>query len=127
MGKYQARQAPPPQRPYNVHPIWRGIGCLLVLFGPPLSLALGHLLVEMNSQEGWYRIPRDLMTRFVVPGVNFVVPHLYATLLAGGLLMVLGIGVIMIIYALMYSILGPKRYGPMDSPPVRRTSTKSKR
>lgn len=118
MGKYKTHQAAPPPRPYEIHPIWRGIGCILLLVGPPVAFAAGHLLVDENLRRGWYPLPRDFMNTVVIPEINFPLTHFYASLVAGGVLLVLGLGLLMLLYAIVYSVAGPGR-NPLDAPPVR--------
>ena len=119
MGKYGKRQVPPPQRPWQVHPIWRGIGCLLVLIGPPLAFSAAHYLVEMNFEYGWLPVPGDFRQPFTIPFVDYILPHALASLLVAVILLLLGFAIIMIVYSTIYAILGPSRYGPLDSPPIR--------
>ena len=127
MAKYSSRQQPPPPRPYKIHPIWRGIGCLLVLIGPPLAFLIAHLLVDMNIENGWYPIPGELMRPYTIPGIGYTLSHLYATLIVAMVLILFGIALIMIVYTTVYSLMGPKRYGPLDAPPVREMPHKKKR
>jgi hypothetical protein len=43
-------------------------------------------------------------------------------------LLVLGFGVIMMIYSMVYYSMGPRRYSPLDSPEIRdRSKKRSKR
>ncbi len=118
MGKYKTHQTAPPPRPYDIHPIWRGIGCLLVLIGPPVAFAAAHLLVDENLRQGWYPLPRDLMRTFVVPGINYPLAHFYASLVVAAVLLFLGLGLLMLLYTIVYSVAGPGR-NPLDAPPVR--------
>ncbi|MFM8322040.1 MAG: hypothetical protein ACKOC5_14100 [Chloroflexota bacterium] len=127
MGKYSTRQTPPPQRPYDVHPVWRGIGCILLLVAPPVAYAIAHLLVEANMTENWYPLPANLMNTVPVPQLGLTLTHVYANLLAATILLVLGSGLLMLIYTVIYSIVGPKRYSPMDSPEVRQPKRRSQR
>ncbi len=139
MGKYGMRQVQPPQRPWKVHPIWRGIGCLMVLIGPVIAFAGAHLLVGMNIERGWYplpgemlmtrtlRVPQEITTLLNLQPTSYPLPHLYADLLLTGILLLLGFGAMMVFYAIMYSIMGPSRYGPMDAPPIRRSDVRRRR
>lgn len=123
MGKYSQlqRQTPPPPRPWSIHPIWRGIGCLMAIIMPIFAFAAASMLVDYNLKAGWYPVPGDLMSPFTIPGVGYTLPHLFASLLVAVLLLLAIFAVIMIFYAIVYALLGPKRYGPHDSPPIRQT------
>ncbi|MFZ5808568.1 MAG: hypothetical protein ACOY16_04720 [Chloroflexota bacterium] len=133
MAKYTmyARQQPPKQRPWKVHPIWRGIGCVMIIIIPIMSYAGAYLLVEANREYHWVPMPYDLMktVRLAVPAVvqpvlplkwHLDVQHLYATLLVTGILIFIGFGVLMILYGIIYRITGPSFLTPIDAPPVRR-------
>jgi uncharacterized membrane protein YphA (DoxX/SURF4 family) len=121
MGKYGklSRQVPPPQRPWSVHPIWRGIGCLMIVIGPIIAIAAAHIVLEMNMEQGWFAIPVEFSGPFTIPGVGYPVDHFYADLLLAGVFLLIGFAIMMIVYAIIYSIMGPPRYGPLDAPPVR--------
>jgi hypothetical protein len=120
MGKYQklSRQAPMAPRPWKVHPIWRGIGCLMVLIGPIVAIAGAHTLLEMNQEQLWFPVPPEFAAPFTIPGANYTVNHFFGDLLLAGVLLFIGFAFIMIVYSIIYSIMGPPRYGPLDAPPV---------
>ena len=120
MGKYGklSRQVPPPERPWSVHPIWRGIGCLMILIGPFVAFAAAHILLEMNLEQGWYPIPGEFAGPFTIKGIGYTVDHFFADLLIAGVFLLIGFAILMIIYSIIYSIMGPPRYGPLDAPPV---------
>jgi len=120
MSKYTryGRRPPPKPRPWKIHPVWRGIGCLMFIIIPIMSYAGAVLLVEQNKTQGWMPMPYELMQTIFIPyigGIN----HLYAYLLVCMLLMFVGFSVLMIVYALLYRLIGPPTIGPMDAPPER--------
>lgn len=120
MGKYGklSRQVPPPQRPWSVHPIWRGIGCLMVIIGPFVAIAAAHLVLNTNQEQGWFPIPPEFSSPFTLPGINYTVDHFFGDLLLAGVFLLIGFAVMMIVYSIIYSIMGPPRYGPLDAPPT---------
>lgn len=134
MGKYDKAsfRTPPPQRPWKIHPIWRGIGCLWFLISPVLAYAVASLLVNYDLKTGFFPISADLTRQVTIPLAryfpinNLVVPHMYATLMVTALILLVGFGAIMVIYAIIYSLMGPKRMGPLDAPPIRRKTRKSR-
>ena len=134
MGKYDrsSYRTPPPQRPWKIHPIWRGIGCLWFLISPVLAYAVASMLVQYDMKTGFFPIPFDLTRTVTIPLSryfpinNLVVPNLYANLMVSALLLLVGFGAVMVIYAIIYSMMGPKRLGPMDAPPIRRKTRKSR-
>jgi hypothetical protein len=142
MGKYDkaSYRTPPPQRPWKIHPIWRGIGCLWFLISPVLAYAIASLLVNYDLKTGFFPIPTDLTRQVTIPFArifprlsffpitipNLTVPHLYANLLVSSIILVVGFGAVMVIYAILYSMMGPKRLGPLDAPSIRRKTRKSR-
>lgn len=134
MGKYDkaSYRTPPPTRPWKIHPIWRGIGCLWFLISPVLAYAIASLLVNYDMKTGFFPIPADLTRAVTIPIARFlpinnlVVPQLYGNLMVTALLLLVGFGVVMVIYAIIYSVMGPKRLGPLDAPPIRRRTRKSR-
>lgn len=127
MGRYSyIRQVDPKKRPWKVHPIWRGIGCILLIIGPFMALAAAHVLVDLNIEQGWVPIPFDFWEPLVIPDV-YTIDHFYADLLVGGIFLFLGFAFVMIVYSIIYSVMGPSKYGPMDSPPIRKKSRQPRR
>ena len=52
--------------------------------------------------------------------------HFYGNLMVTGLLLLLGFALIMVIYALVYALVGPSRFGPLDARPIRRKGRPSR-
>lgn len=121
MGKYDkfSSQSRMQERPWEVHPIWRGIGCLMMVLIPLMSYAGAVLLIRLNRENGWIPVPRELAQTVTLPVIG-AVPSLYALLIVMSLLMIVGFGVLTILYSMLYNVVGPPRYGPLDSPPIRR-------
>jgi hypothetical protein len=133
MGKYTTRSVQAPQKPRNtgVHPVFRGIGCIMMVVVPILAYGAALLLVDYGIQHGW-PIPPNWLGRITIhplllnlrglqPIWSFLVRqnHLIATIVFTlAIIVVLG-GIMSIIYGYMYTIFGPPRYGPQDAPPIR--------
>lgn len=101
---------------WKIHPIWRGIGCLLIIMIPIMAYAGAVLLVDANNQQGWLPVPMILRQVVSLPFIGSV-PYLGARLLTSGVLMIIGFAVLMILYSMLYKIIGPPQYGPLDAPP----------
>ncbi len=114
--KYEHKSQSKP-RPYQVHPIWQGIGCLLLIVIPILSYAGAVVLVRENLTRHWLPAPAVLMQSVYIPVVGIWVPHLYANLLTGLLLALCGFAAVTMIYGVLYSAIGPSRFGPLDAHP----------
>ena len=123
MGRYRSytRQAVK-ERPWDVHPIWRGIGCVLLILIPIMAYAGAVVLIRENIENNWVSLPRELTVSYVIPYLGFRIN--FADIAATILLMFIGFGVLVVIYAFIYSLIGPPRYGPLDSPPIKRKPRK---
>jgi hypothetical protein len=121
MGKYysQYRRPPRPERKWRVHPIWRGIGCLMLVIIPMISWAIAGMLVEANKSARWLAIPAGLNSPF---GSS----DLLLTALVAAVVAIVLFGAYTIFYMLIYKMLGPPTYGPLDAPPQRRKPMKRK-
>ncbi len=130
MGKYKSsatrREKPVSQ---GTHFIWRGLGCLMMIIIPVISFASAFELVKYGLANGW-PIPYQLLGTPKLPDIFYKVDalwlifgrltgiqHLYAYAAIGFLVMIMISGVISVIYAAAYRVLGPSRWGPMDMPP----------
>lgn len=120
--KYNPRDRAAP-RPWKIHPIWRGIGCLMMIIIPIMAWAGATLLVEENSQRGWLPMPAQLAQTVTLPGLG-AIPFFYANLIVTAALALVGFGLLTVIYSLIFSTLGPPRYGPLDAPPEPRRPRK---
>jgi hypothetical protein len=113
------------ERPWKIHPIWRGIGCLLLLVIPLMAYAGAVLLVEANNVQHWLPMPRELAQTVTIPYLGDV-KYFAAIAIVTVLLMIIGFGFVTIIYSLVYKAFGPPSLGPLDAPPVRTSPAKRK-
>lgn len=47
----------------RIHPIWRGVGCAMLILFPVIGVAGGQVLLDLNGQNNWMPIPRDLLMK----------------------------------------------------------------
>jgi hypothetical protein len=130
MGKYRSssriRTAPKTDGP---HAIWRGIGCFMMLIIPVISIAAGSLTVSYGIDHKW-PLPYELMGTPQLPGLFYKsnglmtilgpllsIKNLYAIATISIMVMIFLSGIISLIYAVVYRMTGPSRYGPTDAPP----------
>ena len=112
------------------HPIWRGIGCIIIVIVPILSFAAANVTLPFLLDRGL--VPNDLLTTPRVPDLLWYVPvmaqiygFLFARYAIGAILMLTFLYIVLIggffsvLYALMYRAVGPSRYGTLDAPPPR--------
>jgi hypothetical protein len=90
-----------------------------------MSYAGAVVLVQANLEQGWLPMPRELAQTVTIPFVGDV-KEFFALVIVTVLLMIIGFGVVTILYSLIYSAVGPPRLGPLDAPPVRRSPSKKK-
>ncbi len=95
----------------EVHPVWRGVGFLLIFLTPIMGYFGAVVLIDKNQQENWISIPSD----FLADGADSM---LYIKI---GLTLILAFLFYFILQFLTFIIIravGPSRYGPYDVPPV---------
>src|ERR671910_21713 len=137
MGKYttHSRQAPK-RRSYGVHPVMRGIGCIMMILVPVLSYGIALLLIDYGLRRGWPIPPGWLQPitihplllslRGLQPVWNVLLrqDNLIAIVVFTTTIIVVIGGLMSIIYGYLYSIFGPPLYGPQDAPPIRGVKVK---
>ncbi len=130
---HQRRAEPEPERS---HPVWRGIGCLMIAIVPVISYGLAVLTASFAFAQNW-PLPSQLLGRPVTPSFLWSLPGLVPILAAiesmNNLYLLLALTFVYIVilgaiisfgYALVYQIAGPPRLGPLD---VERPNIKVKR
>ena len=120
MGRYDKYSRKEVQETKGIHPVWRGIGCVMFVLMPLMAYAGAVELVKANYKNGWVRMPTELAGTVTIPNIGSI-QNLYAYLAVGLVLLVIGFGVLTILYSILYSVAGPPKYGPTDAPPPRRT------
>ncbi len=115
----------------EVHPVMRGIGCVLLVLVPIISYGTAVLLVNYGIRSGWPIPPDWLGTPDVHPflrrfaGLNVLLNFLQAqTNLMANLIFAIGMtilifGILAILYGFIFKMFGPPQYGPTDVPPPR--------
>lgn len=123
----QRRRSTP--RELEVHAIWRGIGCLLILIVPTISFLLAIATIQVAVDQNW-PMPYQLMGYPIMPDLLWKAAgltsllgfiqnqkNLYAVLAVTIVYVVVFSAVVSVIYAFIYRYVGPARYGPQDAPP----------
>jgi hypothetical protein len=90
---------------------------------PVLSFAGAIVLVQENLKKQWLTVPFEFAQAVFIPGYGSV-NYLFAYIIVAVLLMVLGFGLMIVVYALAYKFIGPPQYTPLDSPPIRQPPAK---
>ncbi len=102
MGRFQQYERKDVEGKPGVHPVWRGLGFLLLGLIAVMSYAGANLLVEANKTKGWIVVPKEISG-----GVSWA-PDLYAELVVAFFLAVIGFGILTIVYSIIYRITRPK-------------------
>jgi hypothetical protein len=117
------------QRSWKINPVWRGIGCILLLLVPIMSWYATSLFLQSNEK---IVLPWELTKIVAIPytriaqidkvilpinryfnATGFVFGQVFFTIIFS----FIGFGVMAFLYALLYRVAGPPRYGPFDVPP----------
>jgi len=138
MGRYRDTIAAKEQKVKGPHPIWRGIGCLIIIIVPILSFAAANVTMPFFLNRGL--IPPELLGTPQLPDwlwyapvlaqivrSMFVRPAIFAILLLTLVYILILGGIFSVIYAFMYRMTAPPKYGPMDAPPPKVKIKKYKR
>jgi hypothetical protein len=117
------------EREKETHTVWRGVGCLLIVIIPLISWVVASFSVGQAMYWGW-PMPYQLTGYPVMPNILWKVTalspvldfiqrqeNLYAIIALTLLFSVTGFAVISLAYSIVYRIVGPPRYGPLDAPP----------
>jgi hypothetical protein len=139
MGRYQSyRVAEPEKKPWSVHPVWRGIGCILLVILPIISYSAAYLLVRENLKQKWVEVPAELAGSIDFSLVSRIFPALepffeslgpifYLDLLITFLFVFFFFAIMTILYSLLFRAAGGSHYGPLDAPPVRKSPSRRPR
>lgn len=89
--------------PWRVHPIWRGIGFLLLILIPIISYGLAELLLD------WFTLRNPNFTRMLAANPSFLSNPLF---IKGAMTLVISIAIYLAfstVSSLFYSLLGGRR------------------
>lgn len=102
----------------KMHPIWRGIGCLMLIIIPVMAYAAADIFLQAAPGLGLFPrsgdIYRNIDLGFVV--LPFSVGEVVFTIFFA----VLGFVIFSLVYAVIFRVAGPPTYGPTDAPPPKR-------
>ena len=117
------------QKPWKINPVWRGIGCVLILLVPIMAWFATNLFLQSNEKMvlPWeltkvVEIPYtkiSVIDQVILPinryfaSTGFVFGQVFFTIIFS----VIGFGALAFLYSILYRVVGPPRYGPFDVPP----------
>jgi hypothetical protein len=127
MAKYQKYQRKSPARK-GLHPIWRGIGCILIIVVPLLAYGLMLVFVPPIIASG--KVPYQLLGYIQFPAwayryrmlsgiATFIssINNLGLNIITFIVMLIILTAVASLLYSMIYSIIGPTRYSQVDAPP----------
>lgn len=122
------RYEPPPRKKRELPPIWRGIGCLLLVIIPALAFGLTALFVPIVVKSGL--APFELLARVRFPVFLYKAPvissiviflssiqFIWVKLIVFVSMLVVLSGLFTLAYTTIYQWIGPPRYSKIDVPP----------
>ncbi len=111
------------EKPPEIHPVWRGVGFLLMILEPFMAFAGAMLLIGENDKQGWVPIPPGFLVKAPWWPTNTLGPwpsNILVIALVTVLLWVALFAVISFITFLSFRLFGPPRYSDTNLPPVSR-------
>jgi cytochrome b561 len=137
MGKYTRFQHISPQQK-RLHPIWRGIGCILLVIVP--LLAFGIMVLSVPALIATGKVPLQLQGYVHFPPWVSKVPiiasitafissihNLWVDLIVFFVILLILAAISSLLYALVYPLVSPPRYSEKDAPPPRHKTKPYKR
>jgi len=117
------------ERSWEIHPVWRGIGCALIIIIPIMAWYAASLILQTNKQ---IPLPPEMIRPItikysqvpqidqIIGGFNhYTISHnlTVGQFLLAVFLTFIGFGILSLVYAVLLRAAGPSRYGPFDVPP----------
>jgi hypothetical protein len=127
-----------PKAKRQVPPLWRGIGCIMMIVVPIISYGLGYIFLQEAKHRNW--VPVELLGYWKFPEWAYTTPILATPVrFLGSLKDVLAMviffvatlivvsGLVGFIYTAIYQVVGPARYSELDAEPTKRKTREYRR
>lgn len=105
-------ELPPKPAKLPVHPIWRGIGCVIITVLPLISYFIASSLIDNRDLYPWLVIPEDILLSNYPKDPMITVRFLYALIVLVAL-----VAVLTLIMSIVMRIFAPSKYDSVDVPP----------
>ncbi len=102
-----SRRVTKPPTP-QIHPMWRGIGCIFMAIIPALSFFASNILINNSNTISWIVIPPEML----LP--NYSDPLILIRILYTAVVSLVLFFIISLTTFILNSIINPKRKGPYD-------------
>jgi hypothetical protein len=127
---------PKKERRWRIHPIWRGIGCIMAILIPLISYTAAYILARANYENGWVSIPAELTGWVNLAPVLRLAPWIGQLISASTriykldlaltvVLTIIFFGLLTLLYSILYTSTGVTKTDPYYVPPVRKSPKKS--
>jgi len=113
-----------------MNPIWRGIGCILIVVVP--LLAYGMMLVFVPPIIATGKVPYQLLghvqfpewafkVRIVADIASYIssIDNLWMNIITFFVMLLILTAVASLLYSMIYALIGPARYSELDAPPTK--------
>lgn len=108
-------------RARELNPVWRGVGCLLILAFAIGGYFFAEWFLRANSMNGWIFIPPQVITTPFLP--PWIPNGLMVKLIVAFLFLTFGFGLLSTLYAILF----PIKPGETDVPALKRRRVKRSR
>lgn len=137
MSKYvKYRIKPKPKKEMN--PIWRGIGCILIVVVPLMAFGLMLLVVPAliatgkvpYQLVGYVHFPLWAYRVMIIKNIAFFIgsfKDLWLNIIIFWIMVLILTTVASLLYAWVYTLVGPARYTALDAPPPKHRGKNYKR
>lgn len=115
---YQKKEKKPKK---TIHPIWRGIGCVLLVVIPIISYIAADFFVTNHEDYSWVIMTRELIVNY--PKDPYILEKIFYTAIFVFVLYL----ILTVITFFIDRFFGPSHYGPYDVPPNEVEINRSKR
>ena len=129
MSKYGSNRPPTPKVNREVHPVMRGIGCIMMIIVPIISFIAATVIVNtvpLPLPPGMTRAIDIPAWLYALNGLQSVFqyiesqPLFIAILTITLIITILLFATMSIVYGFIYKAFGPSQFGPTDEPPIRK-------
>ncbi|MBI4770315.1 MAG: hypothetical protein HY784_07895 [Chloroflexi bacterium] len=120
MGRGIPTRAPQPKKGLN--PVWRGVGCLLLVILTGGGFLGAGWFVQANYTHGWIYLPPELAQPLVTLPPGLPAPLYWLSQPWLGVKLVIAVLVAVLSFAILtvaYGVVNPIRPGKFDAPPQR--------
>jgi hypothetical protein len=101
----------------TIHPVWRGIGCLLIIFLGVAGYLFSGWFLGANAENHWIFLPPEVLNPAFAP---FLPSGAVVQIVVAVLFMIFSYGALSVLYAVFF----PIQPGEQDSPQLYRRKSR---